>query len=30
MMKFAPKNQKNIEQTLGRLEAFVTNTSSSL
>ena len=30
MMKWAPKNQKSIEQTLGRLEAFVTNTSSSL
>ena len=30
MMKWAPKNQASIEQTLARLDAFVTNTSSSL
>ena len=29
-MKWAPKNRKNIERTLARLEAFATNTSSSL
>jgi hypothetical protein len=29
-MKWAPKNQKNIERTLSRLAAFATNTSSSL
>ncbi len=29
-MKWAPKNERSIRQTLGRLDAFVTNTSSSL
>jgi hypothetical protein len=30
MMKWAPKNEANIERTLARLDAFATNTSSSL
>ncbi len=30
MMKWAPKNATSIERTLGRLDAFATNTSSSL
>ncbi len=29
-MKWAPRNHKNMEGTLARLEAFATNTSSSL
>ncbi len=30
LMKWAPKNLANIERTLSRLDAFATNTSSSL
>jgi hypothetical protein len=30
LMKWAPKNRVNMERTLARLDAFATNTSSSL
>ncbi|MFN7149762.1 MAG: SRPBCC family protein [Microthrixaceae bacterium] len=30
LMKWAPKNRANMERTLARLDAFATNTSSSL
>jgi hypothetical protein len=29
-MKWGPRNRTNMERTLARLEAFATNTSSSL